>query len=266
MITTKSGKSVAKGSSEQKSSQNKSQKRPNGQPEKRKEPSQFTPLNIAYDRLPPLIWDLPDFKWPPPIRAGLDQHNRSLRCDYHRDHGHETNHCQSLKFLIEKLIRARHLRRYIRESSSGVAAAPTTDKAIVDTEHASGPRPAINFILGGPVDSQYQFKKQRRKMLRVASVRARVNTVSTQENTIATQPIYGLISFPPINPTQVITPHYDALVLTVCINSFDVHKVLVDPGSAADLLHLLAFKKMRVPIDHLSSASRVLSRFNGATT
>ena len=52
----------------------------------------------------------------------------------------------------------------------------------------------------------------------------------------------------------------------MCINSFDVHMVLVDPGSAADLLHLLAFKQMGVPLDHLNSAGRVLSGFNGATT
>ena len=113
MITTQSGKPVVKGSSEQKSSQNKGQKRPDGQSEKRKEPPQFTPLNTAYDRLLPLIQDLPDFKWPSPMRVGPDQCNRSLRCDYHRDHGHETNHCQSLKFLVERLIRAGHLRRYL---------------------------------------------------------------------------------------------------------------------------------------------------------
>ena len=109
MITTQSSKPTAKGSFEQKSSQNKGQKLPDGQSEKRKEPPQFTPLNIAYDRLLPLIRDLPDFKWPPPMRTGPDQRNGSLRCDYHRDHGHETNHCQNLKFLVEKLIRAGHL-------------------------------------------------------------------------------------------------------------------------------------------------------------
>ena len=103
-------------------------------------------------------------------------------------------------------------------------------------------------------------------MLQAASVRARVNTVSTRENITAVQPVDDLISFPPINPTRVIAPHYDALVLTIGINSFDVHRVLVDPGSAADLLHLPTFKQMRVPLDHLSSISRVLSGFNGATT
>ena len=200
------------------------------------------------------------------MRVGPDQRNKSLRCNYHRDHGHETNHCQSLKFLVEKLIRAGHLRRYLREPINGVAAAPTTDMVIVDIEHASRPRQAINFILGGPADSQYKSKKHKRKMLRAASIRAKVNTVRAQEIITVVQSVDNPISLPLIKPTRVITPHYDALVLTVGINNFDVHRVLIDPGSVADLRHLPALKKMRVLLDCLSSAGRVLSRFNRATT
>ena len=137
---------------------------------------------------------------------------------------------------------------------------------MAEIEHAPEPRPTINFILGGLADSQFQSKKQRRRMLRTASVRARVNTISNQGSAPAAQPVDDPISFPPINPTRVITPHYDALVLTVCIDIFDVHRVLVDPGNIADLLHLLAFKQMKVPINHLHSPSRILSGFNGATT
>ena len=138
--------------------------------------------------------------------------------------------------------------------------------AVTDAEHASGTCPTINFILGGPVDSQYHSKKQRRKMVRAASVKDRVNTVITRGDTTAVLPVDGLISFPPINPTRVITPHYDALVLIVCINSFDVHKVFINLGNATDLLHLPAFRQMKIPIDHLCSAGRVLSGLNGATT
>ena len=200
------------------------------------------------------------------MRAGPDQRNRSLRCYYHRDHGHETNHCQSLKFLVERLIRAGHLRRNLREQTSGAIAAHIADRVVADAKHASGTRPTINFILGRPTDSQYRSKKQRRKMVRAASVRNRINSISTQGDTTVVLPVDDPISLPPINPTRVITPHYDALVLTVCMNSFDVHRVLVDPGSAADLLHLPAFRQMKIPIDHLCSADRVLSGFNGVTT
>ena len=100
----------------------------------------------------------------------------------------------------------------------------------------------------------------------MASVSARVNTINTLESNTTVQPIDGPISFPPINPARVITSHYDALILTLCINNFDVHKVLIDPSSAAELLHLPAFRQMKDPLSHLSSADRVLSGFNGATT
>ena len=103
-------------------------------------------------------------------------------------------------------------------------------------------------------------------MLRVASVRARINTINTLESGAAIQPVDGPISFRLINSTRVITPHYDALVLTLCINNFDVHKILVDPGSATDLLYLPAFQQMKVLLNHLNSAGRILSGFNEATT
>ena len=94
MITAQGGKATIKSQPEQKGGHSKGQKRPQEQSEKKKrDPPQFTPLNISYDRLLPLIQDHPEFKWPPPMRANPDQCNRSLRCDYHRDHDHETNHC-----------------------------------------------------------------------------------------------------------------------------------------------------------------------------
>ena len=61
-------------------------------------------------------------------------------------------------------------------------------------------------------------------------------------------------------------PHYDALVLTLCINGFDVHRVLVELGNAVDLLQLLAFIQMKLSADMLNSAGRIISGFNGATT
>ena len=93
-----------------------------------------------------------------------------------------------------------------------------------------------------------------------------MNTISTSDNNIAIPSVDGSISFPLINPSKVITPHHDALVLTLCINNFDVHKVLVDPGSVADLLQLPPFKQMKIPLGKLSLAGRIFSDFNGATT
>ena len=182
------------------------------------------------------------------------------------NHGHETNRCRTLKFLVEKLIQASHLKGYIRDSPRPIKVAPIAKRIAARLELPSEPRPTIDYILGGLANDQYQSNHQRKKLLRAATVRAGVNAISALDNSKAIQPVDGPISFPPINPSKVITPHHYALVLTLCINHFDVHKVLVDPGSKAGLLHLSAFRQMQVPLDKLSSAGRILSGFNGVTT
>ena len=61
-------------------------------------------------------------------------------------------------------------------------------------------------------------------------------------------------------------PHYDALVLTLCINGFHVRRVLIDPNIVADLLQLPVFEHMKLSLGMLNSAGWILSGFNGATT
>ena len=126
MIIAEKGKPATKGQPEPKGSKN--QKRSRDQSKRKREPPQFTPLNISYDKLLPLIRDHPEFKWPTPIQSDLAQRNQSLRCDYHRDHGHETNRCRSLKFMVEKLIRVGHLRRYIQETVRISEATPMVER------------------------------------------------------------------------------------------------------------------------------------------
>ena len=173
MITAQNSKPAAKGQPKQKGGQSKNQKSSQEQSKRKREPPQLTPLNISYDGLLPLIRDSPDFKWPTPIHSDPEQSNRSLRCDYHRDHWHETNQCRTLKFLVEKLIRVGHLRGYIREPACRAKTASAVERIAPNSELLSKPRPTINYILGGSTDDLYQSKRQRRKLLRAATVRTR---------------------------------------------------------------------------------------------
>ena len=140
------------------------------------------------------------------------------------------------------MIIARHLRRYIREIDHGVESGQAANRVTAGATVSSESRPAINYTLGGQFDDQYQLKHQQKKLLRATTVRARVNAIHMEGKHEETKPIDDPISFPPINPNRVIVPHYDALVLTHYIQGFDVHKVLVDPSNAADLLQLSDFK------------------------
>ena len=102
--------------------------------------------------------------------------------------------------------------------------------------------------------------------MRAATVKARVNAIYAEGRHEETKPIDDHISFPYVNPNRIIVPHYDALVLTLCIIDFDVHRVLVDLGSATDLLQLPAFKKMKLSLGVVNSVGKILFGFNGVTT
>ena len=150
----------------------------------------------------------------------------------------------------------------MRETESGPPLDRITAGAITPSESKS----AINYMLGGSFDDYYQSKHQQKKLLKAAIVKAWVNAIHTGGSREETRPIDGPISFLLVNPNRVIVLLYDALVLTLCISDFDVHKVLVDPGSATDLLQLPAFNKMKLSSGMLNSAERILYGFNGTTT
>ena len=167
--------------------------------------------------------------------------------------------------MVERLIKVGHLKRYVRETVRRAEAAHSVERIEASLELPLEPRPTINYILGGPTDDQYQSKHQKKRLLHAATIQASVNTIHVPYTSRAIQSIDDSISFPLINPSRVITLHHDALVLTLCINDFDVHLVLVDPGSATDLLQLPSFRQMNISFDRLSSAGRILSDFNEAT-
>ena len=156
---TEGNKSPGSQLSKSKEGQSRDWKRSCHQSQKKREPPQFTPLNVSYERLLPIIRDFPEFKWPAPIQTDPSQRNRSLRCDYHRDHGHEIDRCQSLNFLMEKLIKATHLRRYIKEIDQGPELRQDADRITVGAVAPPESRPTINYVLGGPSDDQYQSKR-----------------------------------------------------------------------------------------------------------
>ena len=154
---------------------------------------------------------------------------------------------------------------YVKEVNHREESVQAADRVMVGTTIPLESIPAINYILGRPSDDQYQSRHQQKKLLRDATVKARVNASHTEGSHEETSPIDCSISFPPVNPNRVIVPHYDALVLTLCISGFDVHRVLIDPSSAVDLLQLPAFKQMKLALGVLNSDGRILSDFNGAT-
>jgi hypothetical protein len=58
-------------------------------------------------------------------------------------------------------------------------------------------------------------------------------------------------------------PHNDAMVISCVIKGFLVHNVLVDTGSAADIIFAKAFRQMQEPEDKIHDATHPLRGFEG---
>ena len=103
-----------------------------------------------------MIRDLSDFRWLEPIKTDLAKRDRSQKCVYHKGHGHTMEQCRSLYYLVERLIRAGHLKQYVRTSEG--QREMTRDLATQVPTTSTTPKDVINYIHGGPVDEKYNSK------------------------------------------------------------------------------------------------------------
>ena len=55
-----------------------------------------------------------------------------------------------------------------------------------------------------------------------------------------------VIGFSEEDARRLHHPHDDALVVSLRVGGYDMHQVLVDNGSSADILYYMAFQQMRI--------------------
>jgi hypothetical protein len=67
----------------------------------------------------------------------------------------------------------------------------------------------------------------------------------------------------PGGPSAQGYPHNDAMVISCVIKGFLIHNVLVDTGSAADIIFSKAFRQMQEPEDKIHDATHPLCGFGG---
>ena len=133
--------------------------RPSGRrQEEQSRPEQplLTPFSISYENLLPMIQDMSDFRWPGPLRTDPSKRDHSKKCAYHKEHSHTTEMCRSLHYLVERLIRAGHLKQYVRSDARGRDASRNPNFGAPRVPVA--PKAIINYIKGGPMDEEYDSK------------------------------------------------------------------------------------------------------------
>jgi hypothetical protein len=188
----------------------------------------------------------PFFMWPVPLGGDPTRRDPNKYCSYHREKGHMTEKCYTLKKHLEDLAKAGHLHRYISDGQrqhyhEGPTTVHNTKPAarVIETIHTS----RSNGHSYDRLKSDLKKAQHLREVFQVSegSVMSKKPRMDFPRNE---QQIF----FSDEDLRDVQTPHDDPLVIKLRIGDSNVKRVLIDQGSYSeimypDLVHGLGLKQ-----------------------
>ncbi|XP_030926174.1 uncharacterized protein LOC115973257 [Quercus lobata] len=169
--------------------------------------------------------------------------NPNLYCHYHQDHGHTTNNCRNLWDHLEQLVREGKLTQLLHHSSgrAGQAGSEVRGDAL-----SRLPLGTINVIFAAPG--------------RTGSCPSRVLSVSRSPAEDHSQVLKRakvrvplILGFSDEEMVETIQPHEYFLVVTLRIGGYDVRRVMVDQGSAVDVMYPDLYKGLGLKPEDLTT-------------
>ncbi|XP_055961892.1 uncharacterized protein LOC130015559 [Mercurialis annua] len=161
---------------------------------------------------------------------------------FHEDYGHETDSCRDLKAEIERMIDTGELRKFVARKEKGNDKGEKRsrdDKAKEkEDERPSKILGTIHMINGGGHSSSAIRRKQRREVMNI-------------RETHMPPVIFHVEDY-----EHFKAPLNDALVVTTSIENWNIERILINEGSAVNLMTNVAYKMLggtasrlrRVPI------------------
>ncbi|XP_048599778.1 uncharacterized protein LOC125579914 [Brassica napus] len=176
--------------------------------------------------------------WPQKMKAPDSFRNPGIWCDFHRDQGHKTEDCIALKIEVNELLKKGHLWEFLSEKAKSHLSKETMGKPI-EAAHVSPPRQdrVIYVISGGSEIST------------ISHTAAKKSTWNAKHGLEAANPkrlLLGTdeISFTAKEQEKVLTPHHDALVISLTVANCLVKRILVDNGSSDNIIFQAAYKNL----------------------
>ena len=180
-------------------------------------------------------------------------HNQNFYCEYHQDHGHTTKDCRNLWDHLEQLVRERKLKHLLHHCSGRGG---QTNLAFQGNAAPRPPLGTINVIFAAPGRTRSYPSK-------IMSV----SCCSSEDSGLMLKRVKMniplVLSFSDANKLGTIQPHDDALVVTLRIGGYDVKRVMIDQGSAAEIMYLGLYKGLGLKSENLTTYSSPLVSFEG---
>ena len=196
----------------------------------------------------------PFFKWSNKM-VDSSKSNQSLYCQYHQDHGHTTEDCRNLWNHLDQLVQEGKLQHLLHPSSGHPGQTNQESRRDISLRPPMG---TINVILAAPGRTD-SFPL---KVMSVTWLSTEDNDRESKRSKKGALPVLG---FSDEDKIGTIQPHDIALVVTLMIGGFDVKRVLVDQGSAVEVMYPDLYKRLNLKLEDLTAYDSPLVSFEGKT-
>ncbi|KAK0599626.1 hypothetical protein LWI29_007086 [Acer saccharum] len=201
----------------------------------------------------------------PPKQSTYARRDTTKYCRFHKENGHETSKCFQLRDHIETLIREGHLKDIVfkkTDRADGQKDSRQDGRARKLSPKKAEDEGAINTIFGGPATGK--SNRERTQEIREAMEARRDLDV----NSIEPDPKRIKEGWDPIvteaDSHGVDVRPNDALVVSARIGHREVHRILIDNGSSADILSAEVYDQLRLDRKDLQPFPTPLRGFGGS--
>ena len=179
--------------------------------------------------------------------------NQSLYCQYHQDHGHTTEDCRNLWDHLEQLVREGKLKHLLHYSNGRGGQANSANQGNATLRLPLG---TINVIFAAP-------RRTGSYPSRIMLVSCCLGEDSSSMPKRVKMNVPLVLSFSDTDKLGTIQPNDDALVVTLIIGGYDVKRVMIDQGSAAEIMYPDLYKGLGLKPKNLTTYSSPLVSFEG---
>ncbi|XP_070039540.1 uncharacterized protein [Nicotiana tomentosiformis] len=208
-------------------------------------------LNVSLVELMSTMRNIKEARFPKPIRSDPSQRDPNLWCEYHGTNGHRTGDCRHLREEVATLLKNGDLREFLSDRAKNNYGR-NRDNTDPSKAGKHPPRLTINMIFGGNEINGVTFSAAKRTKVSVTHIK-RLREVIEDD-----------ITFTEIDVDVLLLPHNDALVISLNVLDFQIKRVLVDPGSSANIIQWRVLEKAKLT-GSIIPATKLLTGFNLAS-
>ncbi|OMO89413.1 Integrase, catalytic core [Corchorus capsularis] len=203
--------------------------------------------------------DADKVKWPFWKGSSQRQKQSGNRFDFHQSHGHSTEECSHLKDMLEGLVRQGYLKSYVRND------VPQPRQDAKDDQPAKAVHDRIEY----PKDPQKRPIPKGHVLTIIGATEHWASSSNRMKAHMREVMSLGLQAPAPtdVKPKWTITfdsnedietnEGNDLIVVTAMVNNFTTDRILVDSGSAVDIIMYDAYKQHGLSDDYLEPSKPI---------